>query len=128
MADDSSDFLKRNRRRARNRYLLMVVLLASAVGGVAWRAVGLFQRMSQREGDEVRLVVGPDSTASWEGQTYGKDDYDRLLADVAARHPKAHVLVCAPDARSPLGAMVTVKAQLYGLEAGLVRLTDARCK
>ena len=128
MADDNADFLKRNRRRARNRFVLMVVLLAFTVGGVAWRTVVLVQRMSQPTVEEVRVFVAADLSASWDGRTYGKDEIDRLLGDIAAKNPGAYVLVCAPDVRNPTGAMLTLKSLQHGLKGGLVRLTDARCK
>jgi hypothetical protein len=125
-ADDS--FLKRNRARARNRFVLMAVLLAFALGSVAWKAVGLVRRMSRPDVEEVRVFAYEDLTASWDGRGYGKDEIDRLLADVAARHPGAYVLVCAPSVRNPTGAMLTLRTLQHGLKGGLVRDGDARCR
>ncbi|HEY3451549.1 MAG TPA: hypothetical protein VGK67_34645 [Myxococcales bacterium] len=125
---NDNEFLKRVRKRARNRFIVMAVLLAFAVGGVVWRGITLLQRMSQPTVEEVRVFVAADLSAGWDGRTYGKDEVDRLLAEIAAKYPGAYVLVCAPDVRNPTGAMIALWSVKHGLKGGLVRQTDARCK
>lgn len=129
MADDRSDFLERNRARARKRFVFLVVLLVFTAGSLAWRTFGVVKRMSEpAPPEEVRVFVAADLTAFFEGRVYGKDEVKRLLGDVAAGHPGASLLVCAPDVRNPTGAMLALWSLQYGLKGGLVRDTDGRCK
>jgi hypothetical protein len=76
----------------------------------------------------VRVLAAADLSASWGGRSYGKDEIDRLLGEIAARYPGAYVLVCAPDVHNPTGAMLTPWSPKYGRKGAQVRLTDARCK
>ena len=115
------------RRSALFKLLGASFALLVGVAGLAWEAYSVFGSSGARATtDDVIVVVDADGVARYDERRFTIEEADRLLHDVAVKHPGAGITACVPDGSTWTGKLAYL-GMAKGVRVGFVKPDHSLC-